>query len=69
MRCHLCSDDLEHCHEISIEHLDGLTECGGDQPCALGHHLHDWALICAELDPPCPCGAARTLDRRLPVAA
>ena len=55
MRCHLCSEDLEHCHEVSIVHADGFAECGGDGPCPLPHHLHDWRISCAELDPPCPC--------------
>jgi len=69
MRCHLCSDDLEHCHEISIEHADGVTECGGDQPCGLAHHLHDWTLGCGELDPPCPCDASSTPEAPLALAA
>jgi hypothetical protein len=55
MRCHLCTDGLEHCHEVSIEHADGTTECGGDGVCALPHHLHEWQVSCVELDPPCPC--------------
>lgn len=58
MRCHLCSDGLEHCHEVSIVHADGFAECGGDGPCPLPHHLHEWRLSCAELDPPCPCADA-----------
>lgn len=60
MRCHHCIEGLEHCHEPSVEHADGTTEClgewAGDGPCPLPHHLHDWRLSCAELDPPCPCG-------------
>lgn len=43
---------------MSIEHADGFTECGGDAPCTLPHHLHDWRIACAELDPPCPCAEA-----------
>ncbi len=63
MRCHLCSEDLEHCHEVSIVHADGFAECGGDGPCPLPHHLHDWRISCAELDPPCPCGAELPLEQ------
>ncbi len=55
MRGRLGSDDLEHCHEVSIVHADGFAECGGDGPCNLPHDLHEWRLTCAELDPPCPC--------------
>lgn len=59
MRCHHCIEGLEHCHETSVEHADGTTECtsewAGDGPCPLPHHLHDWRLSCAELDPPCRC--------------
>ena len=77
MRCHLCSDGLEHCHEVSIMHADGFAECGGDGPCPLPHHLHDWRVSCAELDPPCPCEAGGPIDqpslaphhRALPLAA
>lgn len=57
MRCHYCIEGLEHCHEVSIEHADGLAECGGDGRCTLPHHLHDWRISCAELEPPCPCAA------------
>jgi hypothetical protein len=46
-------------HE-SIEHLDGTTECLGDGPCGLPHHLHDWALPCAELVPACGCAGEAT---------
>ena len=76
MRCHLCSDGLEHCHEVSIVHTDGFAECGGDRPCPLAHHLHEWRIACAELDPPCPCAdvglepmAPPALDRPMPLAA
>ena len=55
MRCHLCSDGLEHCHEVSIVHTDGFAECGGDRLCHLPHDLHEWRITCAEFDPPCPC--------------
>ena len=67
MRCPLCTDDLEHCHEVSIAHADGTTECGGDAPCALGHLLHDWRVPCVDLDPPCPCAGDDAVP--LPLAA
>jgi hypothetical protein len=52
--CRMCVDDLEHCHEVSIEHADGSTECL-DPSCDLSHELHEWHQSCAALDPPCPC--------------
>ena len=58
MRCHLCTEGLEHCHEVSIEHADGTTECGGDVACSLPHHLHDWRVSCDEFDPRCACRLA-----------
>jgi hypothetical protein len=52
--CLLCRDDLEHCHEASVEHADGLTECL-DAACRLPHLQHVWQLTCSVFDPPCPC--------------
>ena len=66
MRCHLCSDGLEHCHEASIVHTDVFAECGGDGPCSLPHHLHEWRVTCAEFDPPCPCGVDQPVEQRPP---
>src|SRR6476469_8233133 len=54
--CADCAADLEHCHDVSIEHADGTTECLADC-CEVRHELHDWQLSCAALDPPCPCAA------------
>jgi hypothetical protein len=54
--CSDCIDDLEHCHDVSLEHADGTTECLADG-CAVRHELHDWQVSCAALDPPCPCAA------------
>lgn len=53
-RCSACLDDLEHCHDVSLEHADGTTECM-DPACTVDHTLHEWQLSCAALDPPCPC--------------
>jgi hypothetical protein len=39
---------------VSLEHADGTTACA-DPWCNLPHHLHEWHLSCAALDPPCPC--------------
>jgi hypothetical protein len=52
--CPECRAELEHCHEASIEHGDGLTECV-DPSCTLAHSLHTWQLSCSVFDPPCPC--------------
>jgi hypothetical protein len=54
MDCQHCLTALEHCHEVSLEHADGTTECL-DPACTLGHHLHDLVASCATLVPPCPC--------------
>lgn len=54
MMCFDCENDLLHCHDVSIEHGDGSTECM-DPGCSLGHELHAWQLPCSGLEPPCPC--------------
>jgi hypothetical protein len=53
-QCADCAADLEHCHETSIEHADGFTECL-DPACNLHHGLHLWQASCSVLDPPCAC--------------
>jgi hypothetical protein len=55
--CELCAADVVHCHEVSLEHVDGSTTCI-DPWCNLPHHLHEWQLSCAAVDPPCPCAGA-----------
>lgn len=68
MECTLCHDDLEHCHDVSIEHADGSTEClAGD--CGLPHEVHDWQLPCSAFDPPCPCVPEELPDPLLLLAA
>jgi hypothetical protein len=52
--CRLCLEDLDHCHDVSIEHADGSTECI-DPTCSLPHEVHDFCLPCSALEPPCPC--------------
>src|SRR4051794_2207081 len=60
MTCFECDPtfggNLWHCHEVSVLHHDGSTECLSGTACELRHELHHWQLSCAELDPPCPCG-------------
>ena len=46
MRCHHCDNGFECCHETSVRHADGTTECLGAQPCGLAHDLHVWAVDC-----------------------
>jgi hypothetical protein len=58
-RCTTCDDELHHCHEASLEHADGTTECL-DAACDLAHDLHRWQLTCAVLDPPCGCVPAES---------
>jgi hypothetical protein len=53
-QCADCVGELEHCHETSIEHADGFTECL-DPACNLHHGLHTWQVSCAVFDPPCAC--------------
>jgi hypothetical protein len=53
-RCADCANGLDHCHESSIEHADGFTECL-DPTCTLDHCLHTWQLSCSVFDPPCAC--------------
>ncbi len=52
--CPDCHAGFEHCHDVSVEHVDGITECL-DPSCTLPHVLHTWQLSCSVLDPPCPC--------------
>jgi hypothetical protein len=52
--CPLCRADLDHCHEASVEHADGRTECL-DPTCGLPHAQHGWQFTCSIFDPPCPC--------------
>jgi hypothetical protein len=55
--CPDCREGFEHCHETSIEHDDGATECT-EPACTLPHALHTWQLSCSVFDPPCPCSPA-----------
>jgi hypothetical protein len=55
--CRLCTADVIHCHEVSVEHVDGSTACA-DPWCNLPHHLHDWQMACDAFSTPCPCAAA-----------
>ena len=69
--CHEVIAGLAHCHEPSIEHADGTTECY-DPDCDLPHYLHDWHLSCSVFDPPCNCVPDEPpipLLEQLPVAA
>jgi hypothetical protein len=52
--CADCAEGLDHCHESSIEHADGYTECL-DPTCTFDHGLHTWQLPCSVFDPPCAC--------------
>jgi hypothetical protein len=52
--CASCRAGLEHCHEVSVEHADGATECF-DGDCTVPHWLHEWQVSCSAFDPPCPC--------------
>lgn len=49
--------NLWHCHEASVRHDDGSTECLSDEPCELPHELHDVLLTCADIEPRCHCVA------------
>ncbi len=60
-----CRIDVQHCHDVSLEHADGSTECLLGPACTLGHALHDFHLPCSALDAPCPC----VPEERPPAAA
>jgi hypothetical protein len=65
--CRDCDAGLAHCHEPSIEHADGFTECI-DPACALDHCLHEWQLPCSVFDPPCACVSEEAdLDGTMPL--
>jgi len=59
MTCFECDpvlgDNLWHCHDASVLHDDGTTECLSGAPCELPHDLHEFQLRCAEIEPGCPC--------------
>ncbi len=46
--------DLEHCHEILVEHEDGRIECLG-LDCGGRRVLHRHVIPCRELQPPGSC--------------
>jgi hypothetical protein len=54
MRCYECDNGLACCHETSVLHGDGSTECLGEEPCELRHELHRWTVLCVEVG--CSCG-------------
>lgn len=54
MTCAACDQQLLHCHELSIEHADGSTECT-EVGCAVPHAQHRFVASCDELLGPCPC--------------
>ena len=66
--CLDCHAGFEHCHESSIEHADGFTECL-DSTCTLDHGLHVWQLSCTVFDPPCACSPEESDLVSLAVAA
>jgi hypothetical protein len=65
MRCNDCDHGFECCHQPSVRHADGTTECSGDGPCALPHELHVWVVDCDEVG--CACGVTPSVA--LPLAA
>ena len=56
MRCHDCDNGFQCCHETSVRHADGTTECLGPEPCHLAHELHLWAVDAEDVffDAPVP---------------
>ncbi len=52
--CHACSDDVEHCHDVLVRHVDGSTECM-DPCCRCPDAGHEFDLPCTALEHPCPC--------------
>gem|GEM_PF-3095946 len=66
--CGRCLEGIEHCHDVSIEHADGSTECM-DPACRVPHEAHDWHLSCTALEPPCPCVPEERPAPALAVAA
>jgi hypothetical protein len=65
--CTDCLAEHEHCHDVSIEHADGATECF-DPACRVPHNVHEWQLACSALDPPCPCAPEEQLPPLLAAA-
>ncbi len=49
------NDDIEHCYDVLVLHLDGSIECDGFT-CRADPALHEWVLSCLELLWPCDCG-------------
>jgi hypothetical protein len=66
MRCFECDHGLACCHETSVLHGDGSTECLGDESCELRHELHRWIVGCDSLG--CACGL-ESVAESFPLAA
>jgi len=62
--CIDCSNDLEHCHGVAIEHADGVPDCTEATPCGLPAALHAAAVPCTEVS--CDCGLVLITDADLP---
>lgn len=56
--CRDCSDDLDHCHDTLIVHVDGRVECG-EAGCHAVVVRHSLVIPCADLGRGCACDADR----------
>lgn len=54
MGCLLCDDELEHCHEVLVLHIDGSFDCVNPS-CEAVYDEHEFAVSCMEMRWPCDC--------------
>jgi len=54
MSCLDCVNELVHCHDYLVLHLDGSTECL-NPGCDGNRGAHEWLTSCMELQWPCDC--------------
>lgn len=47
-RCAACAGELEHCHEVAVEHVDGRVTCA-EEHCTVDVRVHRFVVVCAEV--------------------
>lgn len=54
-RCHLCEDEVWHCHGALVIHADGTTHCLQDAQCRADEVQHAFVGPCEHLLVACGC--------------
>lgn len=56
VRCPDCDVELDHCHDLLVQHADGSVECLGSVECHAEVGRHGWRMTCVEVIGDCGCG-------------